>query len=187
MPQLVSVAEVHALVHHGMPVMQVAGEVQSALVAHESPVGVEPTPASAPAVGAHHDGVGDVDDTGWQLVLWYGEQSSFVEQLGTHDLPLDVLMHRFGWLTLFAPQLPLDTQGWVHQVPWQVLPVGQSAFFEQGSPTCDPPASLEPRASVPPLVDPLLVPLPELPLLEPVVPSPPLDPSSDVMFSVPTA
>jgi hypothetical protein len=51
-PQLVSVLEVHDLVHHGMPLMQVAGAVQSALERHELPVGFEVTPPSDPAIGA---------------------------------------------------------------------------------------------------------------------------------------
>ena len=115
MPQLVSVLEVHALVHHGMPVMQVAGETQSELIVHESPVGLDPTPPSVPVPGvdAQYDGVGEEEDTGLHVVFGYGEQSSFVAQLGMHDLPVAVLMHRLGWLTLFAPQLPLDTQGCV--------------------------------------------------------------------------
>lgn len=192
MPQLVSVLEVHDLVHHGMPVMQVAGAVQSELERHESPVGFVVTPPSDPAMGAQYDGFGAEEDTGLQVVFWYCEQSAFVEQLGTHALPPVVWMHRFGWPTLFAPHPALDTHGCVHQVPWQVLPVGQSAMEAQGSPTCEPPAPLEPLeppelcASAPLLLDAPLLP-PPLPLLE-VVPSspPPLDPSSDVMLG-PTA
>jgi hypothetical protein len=74
-------------------------------------------------------------------------------------------------------------------VPWHVLPPGHWEFEEHGSPTCDPPASLEACASAPPLPPLLLAPLLLAPpLLEaPVVPSPPLEPSSEAMLSVPTA
>jgi hypothetical protein len=166
-----------------MPLMHVAGEVQSELVVHVSPVGVEVTPPSAPGIGAQYDGVGEEDDTGLQLALLYCEQSASVEQLGTHALPLPVMMHRLGWLTLFAPHPALDTQGWVQNVPWQVLPVGHWADVEQGSPTCEAPPPLEapPLLAAPLLVPPLLL---VVPLLEPPVPS--LDPSSEEL-SDPTA
>lgn len=193
MPQLVSVLEVHALVHHGIAVMQVAGAVQSELVAQVSPVGVEPTPPSAPGIAEQYDGVGEEDDTGLQVAFLYCEQSASVEQLGTHALPEAVTMQRFGWLTLFAPHPALDTHGWVQKVPWHVLPLGQSAVVAHGSPTCEvlpaPPLLLAPLLAPLLLVVPLLPPpllLLVLPLLDPVVPSPPLDPSSDVL-SVPTA
>jgi hypothetical protein len=181
-PQLLSLLEVHALVHHGIPVMQVAGEAQSELVVHVSPVGVEVTPPSAPGIGAQYDGVGDEDDTGLQVALLYCEQSASVEQLGTQALPPAVTMHRLGWLTLFAPHPALDTQGCVQNVPWQVLPVGHWADVEQGSPTCEAPPPLPPLL----LAAPLLVPPPLLvvPQLEPPVPS--LDPSSEEL-SDPTA
>jgi hypothetical protein len=184
-PQLVSVLELHDLVHHGTPVMQVACPVQSELVVHGSPVGFALTPPPSipldPGIGAQYDGVAEEDDTGLQVALLYWEQSASVEQLGTHAFPAAVMMHRLGWLTLLAPHPALDTQGWVQNVPWQVLPVGHWADLEQGSPTCEPPPPLEP----PLLAAPLLVPPPLLvaPLLEPV---PSLDPSSDEL-SDPTA
>jgi hypothetical protein len=51
-PQLLSVVEVHVLVHHGMLVMHDAGELQSELVVHGSPVGIDVTPPSPPGIGA---------------------------------------------------------------------------------------------------------------------------------------